>query len=114
MGDVVLPEVLCRFIELTEAMRVPLPMSVHPGCFTLQVDADWYLVMNGHETAQKHADTEVPPWTLYVEFQGWPAGYVNPSGGIIAAGGDATEQALIEALKARTAEVLRFGEVRRG
>lgn len=38
---------------------------------------------------------EVPPFGIYLEFNGWPAGVVTPGGGCIAAGGVANEAAAL-------------------
>ena len=42
----------------------------------------------------------LPPWTFYIEFNGWPAGFVNAGGGTIAAGEAANIHTFLAALEA--------------
>jgi hypothetical protein len=41
----------------------------------------------------------LPPFSVKVSWNGWPAGIIQPGGGIIAAGEAANEDSLIEWLK---------------
>ena len=72
-----------------------------PGCWEHQVDEQWWIAMNGHreETPCTHGPT-VLPFHIYVEFNGWPAGFVAHDGGCLAAGLFANEDSLIDALEA--------------
>jgi hypothetical protein len=75
-----------------------------PGCWELQVDAQWWIALNGHSEPTKCSKgAAVPPFHAYVEFNGWPAGVIGCHAGTIAAGAAANEQAFIEAVKGRVA-----------
>lgn len=76
------------------------PMNKHSGCWSLQIDDSWFIAVNGHKTpmAAKPNGSEVPPFSCYVEFNGWPAGIIDPGGGCIAAGTAANMETLIEAI----------------
>jgi hypothetical protein len=76
------------------------PMNRHPGCWEYRVDENWVIAVNGHrDERQTKAGVRVMPFSCYVEFNGWPAGVIDPTGGIIAAGGLANETTFIAALK---------------
>jgi hypothetical protein len=71
-----------------------------PGCWEYQVDDQWRIALNGGDEPRKCATgVEVPRFHLYVTFNGFPAGFVTPTEGCIAAGDAANERALIRALK---------------
>ncbi len=71
------------------------------GCWESQVDEHWWIAINGHDEKVKCSEgAEVPPFAMYVMFNGWPAGIVDAGGGMIAAGDLANEQRLIAALAA--------------
>jgi hypothetical protein len=73
-----------------------------PGCAELQVDKSWRIAANGHhERIKDSSGVEVPPFSIYIEFNGCPAGFVDAGGGHMAAGAIANEEALIAALEAR-------------
>lgn len=71
-----------------------------PGCWEHQVDERWWIAVNGHnEPVECSRGLKIDPFDCYIEFNGWPAGSLNPAGGIIAAGEGANEDTFIEALK---------------
>lgn len=71
------------------------------GCWEYQVDDQWFIALNGHSKPAKCSrGGEVEPFGCYVEWNGWPAGTMNPFGGILAAGEAANEASFIAALKA--------------
>lgn len=71
------------------------------GCWEHQVDGLWWIAVNGHTKPLKCSHgAEVPPINCYIEFNGWPAGIIDPFGGIIAAGAAANEDTFIDALNA--------------
>lgn len=77
------------------------PLSKFEACWEKQIDDQWWIAMNGHLEPKKCSHgPEVKPFNCYVEFNGWPAGILDPFGGIIAAGDCANEDAFIDALKA--------------
>ena len=85
--------------ELAEALGVTA-IGKLAGCWERDLDAHWFIAVNGHSAptpCSKGAD--VPPFTCYVEWNGWPAALVTPAGGEIVAGSAANEDALIEALR---------------
>ena len=77
------------------------------GCWECQIDDDWWIAVNGHKDPceakppQHEKTIEVPPFTAYVEYNGWPAGLLDPKGGIIAAGDYANEQTFVAACEAK-------------
>lgn len=76
------------------------------GCWEYCVDDQWWIAVNGHGTPTKCTKgTEVEPFGCYVEYNGWPAGILNPFGGIIAYGSEVNEDTLIAALVARAAQL---------
>lgn len=77
------------------------PGNKFENCWERQVDDHWWISMNCHPEARKNSKgIEVPMFSCYVEFNGWPAGIINPFGGIIAAGSLANEDTFIAAVKA--------------
>ena len=73
-----------------------------------QVDDAWFVAFNGYAedtptTGGKDAmGQEVPvfPFSVYVEYHGWPAGMLTPSGGEFAAGAGANPGTFVAALAA--------------
>jgi len=91
-------------VALDRVAQLGLTLGVHDlnklsGCWEHQIDAKWWIALNPHrqKTRCSHG-SDVPPFTLYVEFNGWPAGFVNAGGGVIAAGKLANEDAFITAI----------------
>jgi len=71
-----------------------------PACAELAIDAHWWVAVNAHRDACKCSKgAVVPPFTAYFEFNGWPAGFVEPCGGFLAAGRLANEDTLAAAIK---------------
>ncbi|MCI0366684.1 MAG: hypothetical protein L0219_22705 [Phycisphaerales bacterium] len=75
-----------------------------PGCWEYQIDDQWWIAVNCHseQKTTSHGQT-VPPIHCVIEYNGWPAGLINPYEGIIAAGSGANEDSFIAALKAALA-----------
>jgi hypothetical protein len=70
------------------------------GCWEHAVDEHWWMAINGHASEMKCSrGATVPAFHAYIEYNGWPAGFISPNGGIIAAGAAANEDAFIAALK---------------
>lgn len=59
----------------------------------------WKILLNAsdQEVEIREGSPKLPPLNVYVEFNGWPAGIINPYGGVIAAGECANEDLFIEA-----------------
>jgi hypothetical protein len=99
MSNPPIKEAFYEIVMLAERMGVE-DINELPGCWECQIDERWWIAVNGHrEPAKCSAGPEVPPFTAYVQFNGWPAGIIDPYGGIIAAGDAANEDAFITALK---------------
>jgi hypothetical protein len=88
------------------------PINRFNNCWEFQVDDQWWIAMNGHQTprpasSENGASAKVPfsvdPFYCYIEYNGWPAGLICPLGGTIAAGIGANEDTFIAAIRARIA-----------
>jgi hypothetical protein len=74
-------------------------LSKLPGCWERQVDERWWLAVNGHDKEALTSEGDpVPAFSAYIKFNGWPAGIVDPYGGLLAAGELANERTLMAAL----------------
>ncbi len=81
-------------VKLHEALGLP-SMKEMGTPWHYRVDDQWEFTVNGSgETVEM-----IPPYTAALTFNGWPAGLLNPYGGVMAAGTVANEDALIAALK---------------
>lgn len=95
-----MPEVFAEIAALAQRLGVRSIKDL-PGCWEHDVDGHWWIAVNGHRIPMKCSrGPEVHPFTVYVEWKGWPAGIITPDGGTLAAGDAANEDALIAALKA--------------
>lgn len=72
------------------------------GLYRRKVGDLWRIVLNGtnKESPKQDDHPALPPFAAYVEFNGWPAGIIDPSGGILAAGEAANEDTFIAAIEA--------------
>src|SRR3990167_1705130 len=99
MGEMMMPAVYVEFGELAHRLGVRNIKEL-PGCWEYQIDEQWWMAVNGHkEPVRCSKGAEVPAWHLYFEYNGWPAGFVGPSGGTVAAGEGANEATLLRALR---------------
>lgn len=81
-------------------------LADRPGLWEAQIDDQWFIAVNPHkETLECSRGPKVPFGNAYVEFNGWPAGFITPYGGVIAAGKIANEGTFIEALYKATKAV---------
>lgn len=68
-----------------------------------QIDAKWFVAINGYREEREFqidgSPVKLQPFEAYLMFNGWPAGFLHPYGGCIAAGKVANEDTLIEALR---------------
>lgn len=72
------------------------------GVWHRKIDEHWEIYFNGHDKPRRarEADSEpLPPYGVYVVFNGFPAGILLPSGGVIAAGSAANEDSFIAAIE---------------
>ncbi len=73
-----------------------LPLLKQPGAFELgDPDEGWYVAVNGHRHEVEVRGSKVPPFTAYVQWNGWPAGLLTPMQGTIAAGEAANGETLV-------------------
>ena len=82
------------------------PLNKRRECWTVALDSRWWLAVNGqnyrvHALSPTGIRHPVPPFSVYVEFNGWPAGLIDPHGASIAAGSLANIGTLVEAVKAK-------------
>jgi hypothetical protein len=91
--------VFSRACELAIAMGA-IGINKLPGCYEHQVDEHWWFAINAHPESNDCSKSKgVPPMTIYLEFNGWPAGFVNSGGGRMV-GDQKREDSLIIALEA--------------
>lgn len=76
-----------------------------PGCWESHVGGSgWWVAINGHDVPTKNTHGGVvPPFSAWIEWNGWPAGLVGPRGGTLVVGEAANEDSLIAALRAEVA-----------
>lgn len=91
------PEALVAIAELHQALGRP-PLNGAIGEYQF---AEWHVRLNGAGEEQDG----IPPFTASIEFNGWPAGLIDPAGGVIAAGELANEDTFIAAARAEIARV---------
>lgn len=78
------------------------PPKQFPACWELKLDEHWEIAFNGHSGPRRCSHgRDVAPFTCYVQFNGWPAGVFDVTGGAIAAGEGANEFTFLAALRAR-------------
>ena len=92
-------EVFKKFCEYAMALG-HTKINQMPGCLELQIDSRWWAAINAHpETMACSKGTEVPPFCVYFECDGWPCAVVGHDGGsFIGLGEGNREDALIAAL----------------
>lgn len=69
-------------------------------------DTGWRVQFN----ATRAEVDDIPPYTARLSWCGWPAGFVGPAGGTMAAGSAANEDALCEWLQADAQLLPRDGQ----
>jgi hypothetical protein len=98
------PEKLPRVFKLTVEYGAAMGwenISLNPGCTEQVIDEHWWFAINPHNEANRCSHgAKVPAQSIYFEFNGWPAGYINAGGGMLAAGDLANEETLAAALDA--------------
>ena len=69
------------------------PLNRHPGAVQVVVDEHWTFWINGSQgpVASPKGEGTLGRFEAYVEFNGWPAGILDPAGGVLAAGEVANE-----------------------
>jgi hypothetical protein len=100
-------EVMAEIAAMAAALGVTR-INEMEGCWEHQIDDQWWVAVNGHqEDMECSTGGKVPPYGMWFEYNGWPAGLVGASGGWVAAGAAANEDSLIDAIKAATAKAKR-------
>ena len=95
-------EAFAEIVALSQRLGVTR-INELKGCWEHQVDEQWHISLNGHqEPVRCSAGVEVPPFHCYVQYNGWPAGVIEPGGGCLVGSGlpGENEKAFIEALRA--------------
>jgi len=77
-----LSEAFLEIANLAERLGVS-EINKLPGCWEHQIDQRWWIAVNSHGfESECSMGTKVPPLSAYVQFNGWPAGIINPYGGV--------------------------------
>lgn len=104
------PDAYAWLLELATVLGAA-PVTEHAACwettFTGVDGGEWFVALHA-QTGKLIAcsrGSKVPAFTFYIEWNGWPAGLIDPSGGVIAAGELANESTLIDAVKKQIASV---------
>jgi hypothetical protein len=88
-----------------------IPLHKHAGCWEHQIDKQWWIAFNGQKQAVECSKgISVDPYHVYIEFNGWPAGIINPFEGTLCAGEIANESTFIAAVEKATARAAIGGE----
>ncbi len=100
------PDVFDAIVKMCSRLGVR-NISTLDGCWTYKIDDEWWVAVNGQTTPQtaisptdiefNRQGTEVDPFTAYIEYNGWPAGIVDPYGGTFAAGDAANAETFVAA-----------------
>lgn len=91
-------------IDTIEIFDLVLELAVKEGVIPIKtmwekkLDEHWTIVVNG-ENITHYNGLEIPPYHIYVEFNGLPAGLINFFEGSIANGKDANIKSFVKALK---------------
>jgi hypothetical protein len=109
--DVLGLDALWQLVAAIATKRGEVPICDLPGAWHLVIDEKprWELWCNGHreridvEVAASWATSAhrvtIDPATIYIEYNGWPAGLLTPMGGMIAAGAEGNLRTLVAAVR---------------
>ena len=83
------------------------PVNQYEGCWEYQIDDDWWVALNGHKEPcfNETSGGMVPGFSASIQFNGCPAGIIDPFGGCMAHHPNANESALISALNKATSKI---------
>lgn len=99
-----IPEAFAAVVELGLALGAA-PLNKFHACWECDIDDQWHISFNGHRETKKSRDgLNVPAFTLCVTFNGFPAGLIDPRGGVLAAGEAANEETFLAAVAKKRAE----------
>lgn len=72
-------DILCKVADLAAADGIkPYKLS---GTWKRKLDDQWSIRVNGGRTEKEG----IPPYSMLVEYSGFPAGIIDPGGGVFAA-----------------------------
>lgn len=98
MGEDAMPEPFVKLVELAHELGYRNIKNA-PGVIEFDVDDHWHVAINGKRREMKTMNGMPVGWlTVYLEFNGWPAGNLYAQGGWIAAGRLANERSLLAAV----------------
>lgn len=92
------------------------PLSKHDGCWCLTLDQHWFIAMNGknEEKLAPYPDgtdtATLPPFSVFIAFNGWPFALIRPDNAEIACGKlaniDTLHSAIVSATERKKAELV--------
>lgn len=86
------PDQLCTMYYLVAKLADALGEApIRNKVWTHKVDEQWFIKINGHPETMDG----IPPYCLFVEYGGFPAGCMTPFEGTFAAGSAANEDEFI-------------------
>ena len=103
-----LSETFLLLADLAKARAVP-PLAQLPGLWTLRLDENWDIAVNGHRVTIDYAppdgmEAAVGPFEAVVWWNGWLAAKFTPHGGAFAAGSLANEATFQAAVRKAIAD----------
>lgn len=100
-----IPETYAALADLAIALDAA-PLTKYAGCWETAFPGDdgkgeWFVACHakkGEEIACSRGP-KVPAFTFYVEWNGWPAGFIDPADGMFADGAVANEESFLAAIQ---------------
>lgn len=94
-----------EYLELVPRLAIALGAAPISDVWMHQLDEDWWIAINGGGQAAEAAPPDamsatIEPYHMAVWYNGWLAGLLSPTGGVLAAGRGANEATFTAALKA--------------
>lgn len=87
------------FELVTELATKDKVVPIKDKIWERKIDKHWKIVVNGYNKTKELRGVKIPAYHIYVEFNGFPAGFLNPFDGIICAGKEANIERFIGALE---------------
>ncbi len=88
-------QVCTAFYAVAKLAEVLKESPIRDKIWEHQIDRHWFIKINGYSKQVNG----IPPYNMFIEFNGYPAGILSPFDGTIAAGTEANEDTFIEAVK---------------
>ncbi|HEY2352011.1 MAG TPA: hypothetical protein VGH83_05840 [Candidatus Acidoferrum sp.] len=77
-------------------------LNALPACAEYRLDEHWWFAINAHGEATKcSVGMDVPPHSIYYEFNGFPFGIADAHEGMCGSGGLANEDELMRVIDAK-------------